>query len=191
MNRAKAEAGVRATSGTRGPLRRRPARESLSILAFGATTALATGAVLVVRPLPLLVWNASDSERRGLYRVEPKLLPGVGDMAIAFAPRQAQSLAASRSYLPKNVPLVKRVAASLGDRVCETGTVVTINGQLEARLEEHDAAGRELPRWTGCITLKRGDYFLLGDHRWSFDGRYFGITHSNEIIGKAALMWPR
>jgi conjugative transfer signal peptidase TraF len=189
MNRAVAETEVHSRSGGAGePRSPQSLRELLNILALGTVAALAVSAVLLARPSPRLVWNVSASASPGLYRVRPYRLPRAGDMVVAFPPRGARFLASSRNYLPWAVPLVKRVAAVAGDRVCERGAVVTINGRFAARRERQDALGRGLPCWTGCITLKQGDYFLLGDHRWSFDGRYFGITHANEVLGKADLL---
>lgn len=74
---------------------------------------------------------------------------------------------------------MKRVAASEGDSVCRTGQQVTINGVASVTARSN----KELPSWSGCIHLKAGNVFLLGDSEKSFDGRYFGITEADDIIG--------
>ena len=63
-------------------------------------------------------------------------------MVIAWAPAEARRLGAERHYLPSNVPLVKRVAAVAGDRVCAAGEAVFVNGRL-ATLRR--AQGRRRP----------------------------------------------
>jgi len=112
-------------------------------------------------------------------------------MVIARPPRVAARLAAERGYLPEAVPLVKRVAAAEGDRVCAAGEAVFINERLETLRRSADGAGRLLPSWTGCESLVGGQVFLLGSGTDSFDGRYFGVTERAEIVGRARLLWGR
>src|SRR3546814_14105689 len=75
----------------------------------------------VLPPAPRLVWNASASAPQGLYAVTPGAWVEPGEMVIARVPLSYRQLAAARRYLPMNVPLVKRVAAYAGDRVCASG----------------------------------------------------------------------
>ena len=113
-------------------------------------------------------------------------------MVIAWAPAEARRLGAERHYLPSNVPLVKRVAAVAGDRVCAAGEAVFVNGRLEALRRPRDGPGRPMPWWTGCEVLRGGDLFLLTPSvPDSFDGRYFGITRAPEVVGSARLIWAR
>lgn len=139
---------------------------------------------------PRLVWNASASAPVGLYWVSAAP-PRVGDMVVAWAPGPARLLAARRHYLPANVPLVKRVAAMAGARICAAGDWITIDGRRAARRRRRDAAGRRLPVWTGCHILAAGELFLLMDNGASFDGRYFGVTPADHVVGRARLIWAR
>jgi len=162
-----------------------------------ATVALATAATgllatLLWPPSPKLVWNASASSPIGLYRVHSKGSARIGDIIIAWPPEQARHLGAERHYLPANVPLVKRVAASAGDRVCGIGEAVFVNGRLVALRRAVDPSGRPMPWWTGCEELRGGDLFLLTPGvREAFDGRYFGVTRSDRVVGHAKLLWSR
>lgn len=155
---------------------------------FAAASLLAT---LLRPPGPALVWNGSESAPVGLYAVVPEAKIDVGDTVIAWIPGRARRLAAERGYLPGNVPLVKRIAAAAGDRVCGVGEALFVNGVHAAKRLERDAAGRILPHWTGCVELETGEYLLLMNRApASFDGRYFGITRAEEVIGEARLIWP-
>lgn len=155
-----------------------------------ATLAIAS---TVLRPArPLLLWNASSSSPLGLYAVTSAGSVKVGDTVIAWAPPPARRLAAERHYLPANVPLVKRVAAARGDRVCAKRRTIFVNGRLAALRRARDASGRQMPWWSGCRRLRPGELFLLSRTAPdAFDGRYFGITRSSEIVGKARLLWSR
>lgn len=150
------------------------------------------GVTLVSPPAPRLVWNASASAPVGLYLVHPGALPKRGEYVVAHLPSTVRDLAARRRYLPANVPLVKRVAAAAGDSVCAHGAIVTVEGKPIARRLPVDGAGRMMPRWGGCATLGRGDFFLLmATSPRSFDGRYFGPTRRDRIVGRARLLWAR
>lgn len=165
-------------------------RTAATVGAAIAVTALA--ATLIWPPRPLLVWNASESSPPGLYLVASPDEAKAGDMVIAWAPAEARRLGAERHYLPSNVPLVKRVAAVGGDRVCAAGEAVFVNGRLEALRRARDGAGRPMPWWTGCEDLRGGELFLLTPSvPDSFDGRYFGITRAPEVVGSARLIWAR
>lgn len=149
-------------------------------------------ATLIAPPVPRLVWNASASAPVGLYGVSPGAHIARGDMVIAWAPPAMRRLAAQRHYLPLNVPLVKRVAAVSGDRVCALGDSVSVNGRTVAVRRQRDGAGRTMPSWNGCVRLEGGALFLLMTATpGSFDGRYFGITMPGDVIGKATPLWVR
>ena len=164
----------------------------LRMVAVAAAAVIATILVgtLLWPPRPLLVWNASASSPIGLYLIGPPTGAGRGDTVIAWPPEPARELGAERRYLPRNVPLVKRVAAVAGDRVCAVGEAVFVNGRLETLRRASDPSGRPMPWWTGCEELSGGDLFLLTPEvADAFDGRYFGITRRSEIVGRARLLW--
>jgi len=149
-------------------------------------------ATLLWPPRPLLLWNASASSPIGLYHVGSADGVGAGDMVIAWPPDGARELGAERHYLPRNVPLVKWVAAAAGDRVCAVDNAVFVNGRLATLRRVIDPSGRPMPWWTGCVDVAAGDLFLLTPSvPEAFDGRYFGVTRRHQIVGRARLLWRR
>lgn len=170
---------------------RRRRRRRLAIAAVIGCIGVPLAASVLWEPPVLLVWNASASAPIGLYRLRADSAVERGDMVVAWTPEPARSLAARRHYLPANVPLVKRVAAVAGDRVCAAGSAVLINGRRVAVRQRFDAAGRPMPWWNGCHGLRPGEYFLFMEKSLSFDGRYFGVTRGSDVIGQAELMWAR
>jgi conjugative transfer signal peptidase TraF len=160
------------------------------LLAGAAAIALlAAGAA--VPPRPRLIWNASESAPTGLYMVVPGEAPWPGVLVVAWLPREARALAARRHYLPANVPILKRVAAGPGDHICAAGEIIVVNYLPRARRARRDPSGRPLPAWHGCRTLARGETFLLMPAAGSFDGRYFGVTPGDLVIGRAIPLWVR
>ncbi len=169
--------------------RRRRLQHCAVLVTLGCMCLAAT---IVAPPLPRLLWNASASAPIGLYRVAPGRAVARGDMVIARTPLRVRALAASRRYIPANVPLVKRVAGVSGDLVCAIGSRITVNGRALATRRASDRLGRPLPWWAGCRTLRDGALFLLmADTPDSFDGRYFGPTEAADVIGKATALWVR
>ena len=147
--------------------------------------------ISILKPPPtLFLWNASASSPLGLYQL---VLPGDlrrGDIIGTKLPPAIRLLAASRRYLPANVPLVKRVAAIPGDKVCAIGAGIWVNDHAVARRQRRDPSGRPMPWWSGCMTLRSGQILLVAENRPdAFDGRYFGPTNSDALIGKARLLW--
>lgn len=159
--------------------------------ALGAAGVFALLVTAAFPPAPRLLWNASASAPIGLYTVSPGTSADLEELVIARLPQRYRRLAATRRYLPMNVPLVKRVAASAGDEVCARGAQVFVNGLSTAKRRIADHAGRPMPLWTGCVDLRGRQLFLLMDTPASFDGRYFGVTEGADIIGRAWPIWTR
>jgi len=157
------------------------------------TTSLAVLAVGVLSFLPVapkLIWNASPSVPLGLYSIEPARHLEITDLVAVETPEPLASFMAERRYLPRGVPLMKRVAALPGQRVCRNGAYITIDGIDMGEALVRDRAGRALPSWQGCRRIADGEIFLMN---WaapdSMDGRYFGPLATNSIIGRAIPLW--
>lgn len=165
-------------------------RRRIRFSAVAVLVGLVGGAALVP-PTPRLVWNVSASAPIGLYAVAPGAALARGDMVVSWLPLPARKLAAARRYIPINVPLVKRVAAVPGDEICANGGIMLIDGRPVALRRAVDGRGRPMPTWSGCHRLRQGEFLLLMDAPDSFDGRYFGITDAQEIVGRARLIWAR
>jgi conjugative transfer signal peptidase TraF len=152
-----------------------------------ATATLATLAVPVSR---YAVWNATASVPIGLYAIRGKASLHVGERVAIEPPLELRHLLAERHYLPTNVPLLKRIAAVRGQRVCRFGHGVTIDGSFAGAARARDRLGRPLPVWAGCRTLRVGELFVMNPAAPdSFDGRYFGPLRLDTVIGRATPVW--
>lgn len=155
---------------------------------YFATMGVAIAAFL---PLPLkLVWNASASVPIGLYAIASDELPEVTDLVAVDAPEPLATFLAERGYLPRGVPLMKRVAGVAGQRVCRTGRTISVDGVDMAEALDRDRLGRVLPSWQGCRLIAVGEIFLMNwQVRDSLDGRYFGPVSTDTIIGRATPLY--
>jgi conjugative transfer signal peptidase TraF len=150
----------------------------------------ATLATLTVPVSLYALWNATASVPTGLYIVRGKANLHDGERVAVTPPPELRRLLAERRYLPANVPLLKRVAAIRGQRVCRFAHGVTIDGELVGIARARDRLGRPLPAWAGCHVLRTGEFFLMSPAALDgFDGRYFGPLGLDTVIGRATPVW--
>ena len=85
-----------------------------ALLALAASSAAASGVLLV---------NESPSLPEGLYRRIERAAPRPGDVVALEPPAEARAYLAGLG-MPRTVKLLKRVAATEGQRVCAAGPAV-------------------------------------------------------------------
>ena len=143
------------------------------------------------KPAPSLVWNASESVPVGLYRVRPAGKLTLTDLVVAMPPEPLATFLAEGDYLPRGVPLIKRVLALPGQTICRKGPAIIVDGIEMGMAREHDSRRRPLPPvWQDCRLVAHGEVFLMNwDEPSSLDGRYFGALASSSIIGRAEPLW--
>lgn len=144
------------------------------------------------KPIPWLVWNASASVPIGLYKVSPAVRLAVTDLVVAKPTEPLATILAEGGYLPRGLPLIKRVLALPGQTVCRTGVFVTVDGIVMGSAREKDRNGRKLPKWQGCRVVAPEHVFLMNwDEPDSLDGRYFGMLPLASVVGRAEPLWTR
>lgn len=139
---------------------------------------------------PRLIWNASTSVPVGLYAVSPVAAIEVGDLVAVQPPDDLATFLDERRYLPCGVPLIKRVLALPGTKVCRAGSTIVAYDHAYGEAKARDRFGRDLPEWEGCRLLADGEVFLMNwDAPDSLDGRYFGPLPLSSITARATPVW--
>jgi len=173
-------------------------RACLGLASLSACGLAALACASFVSPLPRVIYNPTDSEPVGWYRIDPSNWLAdplhnpvqVDSIVLAHLPAQAALLAAQRDYLPLGIPLLKRVGAIAPQQVCIVGRSVRIDGVPVAATLAADHLGRPLPAWQQCRHLRPGELFLLSTtNPASFDSRYFGPVAASAVIGVAHPLW--
>jgi conjugative transfer signal peptidase TraF len=161
-----------------------------------ATLLTTLGAAVVVvstiaaKPVPRYIWNASGSVPNGLYRLHPTGRLAVTQLVAVQSLEALATFLADRRYLPRGIPLLKRVLALPGQTVCRDQLAITVDKIEMGAAREHDRSGRPLPTWQGCHVIAAGEVFLMNRRSAdSFDGRYFGALPTSAIIGTAEPLW--
>lgn len=157
---------------------------------FGAAAALIT--TIALEPLPLYIWNASASVPIGLYRLRPTKSFRVAELLAIQPPEPLATFLDLNGYLPVGVPMLKRVLALPGQRVCRSGLTISVDDIAMGEARDRDERGRPLPKWQGCRVVGDDELFLMN---WqsddSLDGRYFGLLPASAVIGRALPVWTR
>jgi conjugative transfer signal peptidase TraF len=152
-----------------------------------ATVPLST---IGMKPVPQYLWNASGSVPIGLYRLRPTGRLAVNQLVAVQSPEPLATFLADRRYLPRGIPLLKRVLALPGQTVCRDQLAITVDEIEVGTARKHDSGGRPLPIWQGCHIIADGEVFLMNmQSADSFDGRYFGVLPTSAIIGTAEPLW--
>lgn len=158
----------------------------LTMLAAATVALSAIGA----QPATKYIWNASESVPTGLYLVRPTARPAVTQLVVVEPPEPLATFLAEGGYLPRGIPLLKRVLALHGQTVCRDQLTITVDKISVGEARARDRRGRPLPIWQGCHVIADGEVFLMN---WqsadSLDGRYFGALPTSAIIGRAEPLW--
>jgi conjugative transfer signal peptidase TraF len=160
---------------------------TLLLTAGAAALALST---IAARPAKRYIWNASGSVPVGLYRLQPTGDLSITQLVAVQPPEPLATFLSERGYLPRDVPMLKRVLALPRQTACRDGLAITVDNIAAGEARNRDSRNRPLPVWQGCRVIADGEVFLMN---WqsadSFDGRYFGVLPTTAIIGRAEPLW--
>jgi conjugative transfer signal peptidase TraF len=163
-------------------------RRSIMLTAIAGVAALLP--FTIFNPAPVLVWSVSESAPIGLYYVQPAGTLFVTTLVLAVPPEPLARSLAQAGYLPRGIPLLKRILAVPGQSVCRDKLIITVDGVEVGTARERDRRGRSLPTWQGCRAIANGEVFLMNwDEPASLDSRYFGPLPTSAIIGRADPLW--
>jgi conjugative transfer signal peptidase TraF len=136
------------------------------------------------------VWNASASVPLGLYRLWPAGELAVAELVAVKPPEPLATFLAEGGYLPRGIPMLKRVLALPGQTVCRDRHAITVDEIEMGVARERDGLGRPLPAWRGCRVVAEDEVFLMNwQSAASLDGRYFGMMPTTAIVGRAEPLW--
>ena len=139
---------------------------------------------------PHYIWNLTRSVPLGLYGAQPPRQLRVTTLVVAIPPEPLATALADGGYLPRGVPLLKRIFALSGQTVCRIGVQITVDGIAATPARERDLIGRPLPVWQGCRVIAADELFLMNwDEPDSLDGRYFGPLPRSAIVARAVPIW--
>ncbi|MGL4557108.1 MAG: S26 family signal peptidase, partial [Afipia sp.] len=118
-------------------------------------------AALGAQARPHYIWNLTPSVPLGLYAVQSPDRLYVTLLVVVTPPEALATTLAEGGYLPRGVPLLKRIFALSGQTVCRVGLQITVDGIVAAPARERDLRGNPLPVWQGCRLIADDEIFLM------------------------------
>lgn len=88
-----------------------------------------------------------------------------------------------------NDKLLKRVSCSEGDVLKTIGKEYFCNGVSLGTAKDFSLKGERLKNFVYEGVIGRGLIFVTGDHKDSYDSRYFGFIYKDHVIAKAYPLW--
>jgi len=108
------------------------------------------------------------------------------DAVYAFRARGIETVFDGKTFFPDGTEFAKVVSAVPGDRIAVGEEITSVNGEPRARgLALHRTLGKPTTAFVRTMTVPPEHYFFLGLSYDSYDGRYWGFVHANQIIGRA------
>ena len=128
-------------------------RRSITLIAMTSSAALL--AFTSSKAAPVLVWNASRSAPIGLYYVQPAGALFVTTLVLAMPPEPLASSLARGGYLPRGVPLLKRILALPGHSVCRDELIISVDESQRRNGTRAGPPRPSAPRLAGLSNHRR------------------------------------
>ena len=152
------------------------------LLVFGVL--FAVGFVITCRALSYkFMFQITPSLPKGIYLISAPTYIESGTLVVFPIPQNVKALMQSRGWLLPRLKfyLMKPVVAKQGDSADVSESGVFINGRFFGPVMQHDTQGLPLPKAYHKRTLQQGEYFVATTYAKSFDSRYFGTIHQQDI----------
>ena len=153
-------------------------------LAIIVLAALLTGAWL---PGRIIVSTSPSLNYRVFFLTKTKDTIRKGDYLVF---KHKETSFVRKGLNPDNDHFVKKVGCSPGDQLSIVPERKFFCGKRELGTAlDTDSKGRTLPlfQWNG--TVPQDSYFMVGANPRSFDSKYFGFVHADEILYKVLPIW--
>ena len=135
------------------------------------------------------VHQLTPSMPEGWYFTYPVSSYYRGDNVVFSPDKQTENYILARKWLPKDIPLLKKIVGIPGDFLCIKQQNVYINGELLGKVYEMDDKGNALPVFSFCGKIAKDEYFMQGvANAHSFDSRYYGLVNKAQIMSKAVKL---
>jgi len=168
-------------NGNKSQFRRLSGREKT--LALVVLAALLVG---VWMPGRIIVATSASLDHRVFFLV-PASTVKTGDFLVF---RHPDATFVAQGLNRSNNRLIKRVGCSPGENlVTDEERQFFCDGMLLGKALDQDSTGLMLPRFQYSGTVPAGSFFMVGSNPRSFDSKYFGYIHVNEILYKALPLW--
>lgn len=90
----------------------------------------------------------------------------------------------------ENDRLIKKVGCCPGLILTrDADSMFSCNKKELGKALDKDSQGRDLPQFEFNGPVPKNNFFMIGSNPRSFDSRYFGFVHADDILYKALPLW--
>jgi len=89
----------------------------------------------------------------------------------------------------ENDRLIKKVGCTPGQALTRDSNLFSCNKKELGKALNKDSQGRALPQFEFNGPVPDDNFFMIGSNPRSFDSRYFGFVHADDILYKALPLW--
>ena len=108
---------------------------------------------------------------------------------VTFNEKSRLDMFVKKGHLKNIHTLVKQIGCSPGELLSQSTRNWYCNGKYVGTALLEDSKGRRLPQFNFDGIVPAGSYFMVGTNPRSFDSKYYGFIHANEIIYKDIPLW--
>ncbi len=154
-----------------------------------------TVAVVVLAALLVGAWlperiNISTSpslQHRVFFLSKTKSTIETGDYLVF---RHEDTSFTQKGLQPANQQLIKQIGCSPGESLTQNDDKKYFcNQKYLGTALATDSTGRLLPTFQFIGPIPKNNYFMVGSNPRSFDSKYFGFIHAEEILYTALPLW--
>lgn len=153
-------------------------------LALAVLAALLLGAWL---PERIIVSTSPSLGHRIFFLTKAKNKIKLGDYLVF---KHKDTSFVKKGLEPENDRMVKKVGCLPGDILTtDAEGKYFCNQRLLGTALQTDSKGRTLPHFLFSGPVPESSYFMVGTNPRSFDSKYFGLIHADDILYKALPLW--
>jgi len=89
----------------------------------------------------------------------------------------------------ENDRLIKKIGCCPGQTLTRDSNLFSCNKKELGKALDKDRQGRALPQFEFSGPVPEDNFFMIGSNPRSFDSRYFGFIHADDILYKALPLW--
>ncbi|WP_169309077.1 S26 family signal peptidase [Desulforhopalus sp. IMCC35007] len=140
-------------------------------------------------PSRIIVSTSASLKHRIFFLTNPRGNIKTGDYLV-FRHKVEHETFVKRGLNKENNRLIKQVGCSPGEILAKDADNRFFCGKiLLGKALTKDSEGRNLPQFNFIGPVPDNNYFMVGSNPRSFDSKYFGFIHADQILYKALPLW--
>jgi len=161
-----------------------------SFLEILETIVIAVGAVILIRAFIIQPFLVSGSSMEPSFENGNYLL--IDELVYRFRAPERGEVIVFKNPTGGGSYYIKRIIGLPGEKVAVNGNRVEVQTEEGSQVLEERYVNHTQGSGHSEVTLKEGEYFMMGDNRgFSFDSRSWGPLEEDDIIGLVRLrLWP-